>query len=128
MLAANGPASLQDGGTLPLSIVRGGGSSFATCAGGAQVLRGGTYLVGYTLNAPAGSVAGALLGLRLNGVRLSESETTVQLAGSAQAAAFSGQTVINACAGSCISVVCNGTATFPQGAPLLTMTLVRISP
>ena len=126
VLTAPGPATLADGGTFPLAIVQ-GGAGFGTCAGGVQVLADGTYFVAYTLNAPPLSQADAVFGLRLNGARLSESETAVQLNGAGGAACFSGQTIVTAAAGSCISLVSNGAASFPQsanGVPLATMTIV----
>ena len=131
VLTAPGPASLADGGTLNFGIAQGGGTGFAPCTGGVQVLQDGTYFVTYTLNAPPLSQADTVLGLRLNGARLPESETAVQLNGAGGAACFGGQTVVTAAAGSCLSLVGNGTATFPQatsGAPLATMTIVRVSP
>ena len=131
VLSATGPATLTDGGTLPFAIVQGGGDSFAPCAGGVQALRDGTYFVTWTLNAPPLSQADTVLGLRLNGARLGESEATVQLNGAGGAACFGAQTVVTAAAGSCLSLVSNGTASFPQsaaGAPLAGMTIVRVSP
>ena len=107
-----------------------GGAGFGSCAGGVQVLADGTYFVAYTLNAPPLSQADAVFGLRLNGARLSESETAVQLNGAGGAACFGGQTIVTAAAGSCISLVSNGTASFPQsanGAPLAAMTIVRLA-
>lgn len=129
VLTAPGPATLADGGTFPLAIVQ-GGAGFGTCAGGVQVLADGTYFVAYTLNAPPLSQADAVFGLRLNGARLSESETAVQLNGAGGAACFGGQTIVTAAAGSCISLVSNGAASFPQsanGVPLATMTIVRLA-
>lgn len=126
VLTAPGPATLADGGTFPLAIVQ-GGAGFGSCAGGVQVLADGTYFVAYTLNAPPLSQADAVFGLRLNGARLSESETAVQLNGAGGAACFGGQTIVTAAAGSCISLVSNGAASFPQsanGVPLATMTIV----
>lgn len=131
MLTAQGPATLQDGGSVPFTLVSGSTSSFQTCQGGVQFLQNGTYFVNYTINAPAGSQANAVMGLRLNGTRLSQSEVPVQIAAGAGATSFSGQTVVQACAGDCLSLVSNGPATFPQGSlatPLFTMTVVRISP
>ena len=128
MLAAAGPAALSDGGTLPFAIVQ-GGAGFAACAGGVQVLADGTYFVSYTLCAPPLSQADTVLGLRLNGARLSESEVSVQLNGAGGAACFSGQAIIAAQAGSCISLVSNGSANFPQsasGAPLALMTVAAV--
>ena len=104
-----------------------GGAGFGPCTGGVQVLRDGTYFVAYTLNAPPLSQADTVMGLRLNGARLGESEAAVQLNGAGGAACFSGQTVVRAAAGSCISLVSNGAANFPQsatGVPLATMTIV----
>ena len=127
VLAAPGPATLADGGTLPFSFAQGGGAGFGPCTGGVQVLRDGTYFVAYTLNAPPLSQADTVMGLRLNGARLGESEAAVQLNGAGGAACFSGQTVVRAAAGSCISLVSNGAANFPQsatGVPLATMTIV----
>ena len=106
---------------------QGGGAGFGPCTGGVQVLRDGTYFVAYTLNAPPLSQADTVMGLRLNGARLGESEAAVQLNGAGGAACFSGQTVVRAAAGSCISLVSNGAANFPQsatGVPLATMTIV----
>ena len=131
VLSATGPATLTDGGTLPFAIVQGGGDSFAPCAGGVQALRDGTYFVTWTLNAPPLSQADTVLGLRLNGARLGESEATVQLNGAGGAACFGAQTVVTAAAGSCLSLVSNGTAVFPQsatGTPLASMTIVSVSP
>ena len=104
-----------------------GGAGFGPCTGGVQVLRDGTSFVAYTLNAPPLSQADTVMGLRLNGARLGESEAAVQLNGAGGAACFSGQTVVRAAAGSCISLVSNGAANFPQsatGVPLATMTIV----
>ena len=131
VLSASGPATLADGGTLPFAIVQGGGDGFAPCTGGVQALKDGTYFVTWTLNAPPLSQADTVLGLRLNGARLGESEAAVQLNGAGGAACFGGQTVVSAAAGSCLSLVSNGTASFPQsaaGAPLAGMTIVRVSP
>ena len=97
VLTAPGPATLADGGTFPLAIVQ-GGAGFGSCAGGVQVLADGTYFVAYTLNAPPLSQADAVFGLRLNGARLSESETAVQLNGAGGAACFGGQTIVTAAA------------------------------
>ena len=131
VLTAQGPATLQDGGSVPFTLVAGGGAGFQPCPGGVQFLQGGTYFVSYTINAPAGSQASAVMGLRLNGARLPQSEVPLQIAAGASASAFSGQTVVQAAAGDCLSLVSNGAANFPQGAlgaPLFTMTAVRISP
>ena len=128
VLAAYGPATLQDGGTLPFAIVQ-GGAGFSPCLGGVQVNQDGTYFVSYSLNAPPLSQADAVVGLRLNGARLGESEVAVQLDGAGGAACFSGQTIVAAAAGSCISLVSNGAATFPQGAqgvPLASMAISSV--
>ena len=100
-------------------------------AAAVQALRDGTYFGTWTLNAPPLSQADTVLGLRLNGARLGESEATVQLNGAGGAACFGAQTVVTVAAGSCLSLVSNGTAIFPQsatGTPLASMTIVSVSP
>lgn len=123
-----GTARLHDKAAIAVpSAETRGGAGFGPCTGGVQVLRDGTYFVAYTLNAPPLSQADTVMGLRLNGARLGESEAAVQLNGAGGAACFSGQTVVRAAAGSCISLVSNGAANFPQsatGVPLATMTIV----
>ena len=126
--ASGTPVELASGDSVTLNPSFSNSDDFNATQDGIELLRGGTYLIVYTVHVPANNAVSSRFVLTLNGERITASALDVSTEGDCTTDGFTMHAMVNAPAGSVLKLVSLNPVSICQSSAsnVFTLSLTRI--